>query len=452
MAIIELFKQNLSAYYGSTMISMIISVLSIFVFEAILAFSLISFKYSTKKTIIITATSVVAMLLFNVFLMIVMYEQLALYSMMAVFSVDCVLFVIGVCISKQDLFKSAFAVAVAISFSAISIEIGYLSDFFFGGSPYMKLWLVFVLDTVATVIFLIYIKKDFRQKFIDTVEFLPRNWRYAILVPIAHWFVHNLYMNGIRTPLHFIIMACVNVIVVLSYRFIFVELEKTKHEVERESQMMLFGQQVSALSNQLDAMRDSQKEVRILRHDIKHFAGLVSQLASHGETEKMQEVTKFLNDKLESSEAINEMFCENSVVNASLAYYFKVARSNEIDATCKASVRKDIKLNVVEFSTAIANVIENAINACKKMEDAENRKMSVYINEQNNHVLVQVSNTYSGEVVFDGDGLPIRSHFGGVGIISVCEFATKNNASMNFKMQDDLFVFEMIVPLENQNA
>ncbi len=422
----------------------VFAIFAIYIVEAVLAFSLISFKYSKKKTAIIIASSVCGLLIVNVAIMLLMAKNLYLYAMLVVFFVDFPLFIIGIIISKQNFIKSAFAVAVAISFSAITIEIGYFASHF-TQSISMTLGITLVVDAIVTVGFLIYIKRDFREKFISAVNAFPSNWKYVIAIPMGHWFVHNLYMNGDRTLMHFIIMSFVNITTFTAYRFMFIELVSIKNKAQQESKLLVYEHQVNSLVNQINTLYESEKAISILRHDVKHFAGVMREMVASGEIENAKEYSNFIDNILEESSPVK--YCDNAVLNACITCYANIATSYEIQTTCNLQVPSDIQIPIMEFSTVLANAMENAINATIKIADVSNRKMQVSIKVKNQMILTEIINTYQSDVIFDENGLPVRKNGVGVGISSIQSFATKHNASLQFETEGEMFIFKMILPI-----
>ena len=95
-----------------------------------------------------------------------------------------------------------------------------------------------------------------------------------------------------------------------------------------------------------------------------------------------------------------------------------------------------------DYATVLANAIENAINAAEKLEP-ENRLIDIKVIIAPKF-MVQISNTFQGDVEFDSDGIPVSHEDGhGFGTRSIVAFCDKNKAYYNFKTKDGRFILQI---------
>lgn len=59
-------------------------------------------------------------------------------------------------------------------------------------------------------------------------------------------------------------------------------------------------------------------------------------------------------------------FCENTAANAVLLYFAQQTKSNGIDYIVKADIPSDIFVTETDISVIFGNLLENALDACKK--------------------------------------------------------------------------------------
>lgn len=67
-------------------------------------------------------------------------------------------------------------------------------------------------------------------------------------------------------------------------------------------------------------------------------------------------------------------FCENTAANAVPLYFAQQAKSNGIDYIVKADIPSDIFVTETDISVIFGNLLENALDACKK-EKSDNKKL-----------------------------------------------------------------------------
>ena len=125
-------------------------------------------------------------------------------------------------------------------------------------------------------------------------------------------------------------------------------------------------------------------------------------------------------------------------MDAVLSSYLHKAEIRHIQINHKIAFPEQIPVNESELATVFANALENAINACEKL-DPEKRFIEIKVL---NHprFIVQISNSFDGNIEFDKNGIPVSHESGhGFGTRSIVAFCEKNNAFYQFKTSGDKF-------------
>ena len=118
-------------------------------------------------------------------------------------------------------------------------------------------------------------------------------------------------------------------------------------------------------------------------------------------------------------------FCENTAANAVLLYFAQQAKSNGIDYIVKADIPSDIFVTETDISVIVGNLLENALDACKK-ENSDNKKIAVNASFENEMLCITVDNTYTGTLKYTSAGNIISTHSGsGLGTQSVKNIADR---------------------------
>jgi signal transduction histidine kinase len=127
--------------------------------------------------------------------------------------------------------------------------------------------------------------------------------------------------------------------------------------------------------NQYEAIIDNINSMKILRHDMKHHLNAIEAFINDGMIAQAQKHLRTLNTDLNI--IVAEKFCENYVVNVFLSSYIQKARNEKIAVDCEADIPEDIHVNSIELGLVFANSLDNAINACKQIENISERKITV---------------------------------------------------------------------------
>ena len=118
----------------------------------------------------------------------------------------------------------------------------------------------------------------------------------------------------------------------------------------------------------------NQKQIRKLRHDLNNHLMVVGRLFEEGKRAEAQKYFEQLSGRALSS---SRTFCTNSVVNAGLNSKYNRMAEAEMDSLFHISIDIMIMIDDVSLCTIFANTLDNAVEACQKIEDKAARRISV---------------------------------------------------------------------------
>ena len=139
-----------------------------------------------------------------------------------------------------------------------------------------------------------------------------------------------------------------------------------------------------------------------------------------------------------------ERYCQNTILNAVFSSYYSKAVKSKIKIESHLAIPNELPVDAAELSIVIANALENAINATKKLPE-EQRVISCRYKIGPKHML-QISNPYKGKVRFDSKGRPYsKKAEHGIGTLSTITFSEKYGAELDYKAEDGWFYMRMIL-------
>ena len=181
---------------------------------------------------------------------------------------------------------------------------------------------------------------------------------------------------------------------------------------------------------------EENRNMAIYRHDLRHILNTLHRMIKEG---SYLEAETFIEENI-STIAGDEttVWCKNRILNAMFNAYFSDARDNRIKVSAEIDIKDISDEEATAFSLIISNAIENAIRAELKLPEEE-RIIRVRAIESP-QLMFSVSNPYTGEVIFDENGLPVSKEEGhGIGISSMTAYCHKHNAAYDFKTEDGWF-------------
>ena len=326
---------------------------------------------------------------------------------------------------------SSYVIAGAVSAAAIKIYTGSSVLAIIGS---FSIHLIILLFLSANI-------RDICLKFQE--KNYEKNWWELCLIPVFFYcsfsftafFPHTLYDNPANIPgiLFFIITMFVSYVVVLHY------LESESKRSAAYLKNMLQESYIQGLENRYYLVEQTEQNLKILHHDIRHYSKLIDSLLEQKKYEEIKKVNEHISHIANENKV--KKYCNNMVVNAILTNMMAKARSLDIKVHLDANIPKEIPVNEYELTLVIANLFENAIH-CVKTFAIEKRYVEMKIHCVEDHLLIQTKNEYEGEILLDSvTGLPKSKKNGnhGLGMQSISAFSEKINGTVGCYLNNGLF-------------
>jgi len=270
-----------------------------------------------------------------------------------------------------------------------------------------------------------------------------QGWWALCLVPVFFYcsfsaiafFPNTLY----EIPENIPGIVCFMATMFVSYTAVlrYIESESKRKDIYWKN--MIFESYIKGLESQYYLVGQAEKNLKVLRHDIRHYSSMISLLLEQGEYEEAKKIIAHINDVTEENKVVR--YCNNLIVNAIITKMAEKAENLDIDLRLDLSVPKEIPVNEYEFTAVIANLFENAMICVKELKK-ERRYIDVKIHCSMERLLIQMKNEYDRELSLDVvTGLPKsqKSEGHGLGMQSVQTFSDKIKGDFDCFCQEGIF-------------
>lgn len=154
---------------------------------------------------------------------------------------------------------------------------------------------------------------------------------------------------------------------------------------------------------------------RIYRHDMRHHLLALEELAKQGDVENILGYLEDMRGGLSKTE--RQVYCENTTVNAVLSSCIGHAKDMSCAVVEKINIPKEIPYDDIDICMVLANAIENAVNACQKIDEKKKRYIRIIVKfPEQRKLIISVENSCEEDISFDGEGYPKVSVSEGHGI------------------------------------
>jgi len=274
------------------------------------------------------------------------------------------------------------------------------------------------------------------------IEYLE-NWWELCLIPVFFYcsftflayFPNRLYDIPANIPgiIVFIITMFVSYVVILRY----VESQSEKADIYWKNVFM--EEYIKGLENQYYMLEQSEHNMKILRHDIRHYSKIIDAMLSQNKYDEIRKITEHINSVVDENKVIK--YCNNLIANTIVSKMMEKAHFLGIKVDLDIVIPKEIPVNDYEFTLVITNLFENVI-ICVKDFDKNRRNIYVKVNCSYEHLLIHMKNEFDKKIEFDLiTGLP-KSTNGenhGLGMQSVLSFSEKIEGETGCYLEDGFF-------------
>lgn len=190
-----------------------------------------------------------------------------------------------------------------------------------------------------------------------------------------------------------------------------------------------------------------EKQNAILRHDLRHFAGVISGCIKE---KNYDEALLSVQGLLQHPAMLNsEMrYCKNPIINALMNSFNQRASGAGVSFDAVIALGESLCVDTMDLAVMLSNLLENAMNACEKNPSDFNRSVKAKLYMAGEQLFISVSNTFEGKVEISREtGLPVATQSSpehGIGLLSVQTFLEKYRAQVDCVQKDEWFQVRII--------
>lgn len=395
-------------------------------------------RYSRIKTVGICAVSFLLISAMDFFKLNLFEDSDGVYLTVSIIQILLIQFT-GLCIAEK---RNSMVLFIGLTASNYVLAGAIMSSVLF--SYTQNMFLSLAGSVLIHLLILLFLVLKIRDIWLTHQSVGPmQNWWLLCLIP-AFFYCGFAFLTMLPCKLEdnlksvpgiliFIVTMFISYVIVFRY----VESESNRKSVYWKN--VLFKSYIKGLENQYYLVERMEKNLRILRHDMRHYSDMIEALLEQGEYEEIRRVTKHISDVADENRV--HKYCENLVVNTVIASMTERAKESDIEVRQDIFAPKEVPVNDYEFASVIANLFENAL-LCVKELGPEKRFLDVKIHCSKDHLLIHMQNAYEREIRFDErTGLPQSSAGGehGLGMQSVLAFSDKIGGNIGAYCEDGIF-------------
>ena len=200
------------------------------------------------------------------------------------------------------------------------------------------------------------------------------------------------------------------------------------------------------ITRHIDEVQNIYREMRGWRHDYHNHIQVMKAYRSLEQNDKLDDYLVELDTDLTSVDKLIKS--GNIMVDAILNSKLSLAKSKKVDINAKAIVPVVLTISEIDLCVIVGNLLDNAIEACMRVDDKAIRFIRIYIDIKRAHLYISVTNVSGGETKkLKGQYMSSKSGNHGFGLHRVDKLVDKYSGYIKYRDEEGAFTSEVMLPL-----
>lgn len=395
-------------------------------------------RYPWKKAIKLILTGAIPLLAAN-FVLYLFIKDLGYVILLVTCVLPSLFFLWSLAKYRDGRFLFTFCLS-----DTLWLEVMYITNIldFYLGNQYI---FMFVSRLILYPVLEWFIWKKMRPVYFEVQRNITKGWYIFAAISALFYGMTVLSMSWptmiMTRPEYLPAFVLQLVLMPLFYLQIFITLRRQQQLYETQQKENILNVQVASLRSRIDEFSSANALFREERHDFRHKMRTIAVLAEKGNLEAIGQVVLEYVENL--PERVVESYTDHKILDAVLSSHLEWAKRKGIRVTAKLTFPEELPVQEADLATALANALENAIQACEKIESPKRYIEVKSITHP--RFMLQVRNSFDGVIAFDEEGVPLATSKGhGFGTRSIVTFCEKNNAFYEFGAMENEFTVRLI--------
>lgn len=205
--------------------------------------------------------------------------------------------------------------------------------------------------------------------------------------------------------------------------------------------------QSDLLNKHYAEVENMYRQMRGWRHDYRNHIQSMLIYLSQGQLTELKEYLESLSDDLTNIDTV--LKTGNVMADAIINSKLSLAENKQISVNVSAAIPSEISVSGTDLCVILGNLLDNAIEACEKISNAEERFIRVYIGMLKGQLYISMTNSAGGDMKkTGGDYRTTKQGNHGFGLKRVKMIVEKYSGYIKITDEGDVFAAEIMLPLD----
>lgn len=211
------------------------------------------------------------------------------------------------------------------------------------------------------------------------------------------------------------------------------------------------GFQNDLMSKFYDEINVTYRKMQEWRHDYHNHIQVIKATLNFRQYDETLDYLDRLEKDLVSIDTV--LKTGNIMVDAILNSKLSLMQERKIAVDATASLPDNLIISETDLSVLIGNLLDNAMEACMKISDEQERFIRIYIDVVKKQLYISVVNsTAKSQKKTPAGFLTSKQGLHGLGLPRIDSIVAKYNGYLNRQMETGVFATEIMLPLTERKA
>lgn len=218
---------------------------------------------------------------------------------------------------------------------------------------------------------------------------------------------------------------------------------------EEKKNYFIEEQQVHAMQERIEEVEQFYKGIRQMKHEMRNHLTNIKGLAESGKYDDMEQYIARMDESMSAYELT--VRTGNAVTDVIVGDKKKTADKLGVKFQTEFSYPLSDKYNAYDIGIILNNLLTNALEACEKINEKEERYIILSGRQKRKFFLIEVKNTFDGKIEFDTNSeLPVSTKqidisLHGMGLSNVKREVEKYMGDMKIKVRKNEFIATVLL-------
>ena len=302
-----------------------------------------------------------------------------------------------------------------------------------------------ICSVFVELMLLVLIERNFK---LDKNSRMPAgSYLNMILLSLGTIVVSEIILNGDATEPTQMIGLSILCLMNLTTYYLY---ERVADAYRENAERAAMRQQIAMYSNQFAVIRQSQEQIRSMRHDIKNHLLLLGMYLQNHKYDQAETYLQEMQQKITFDKEYAKT--GNLEVDSILNYKLNQIHALGTELNVKINVPDWTLIPAMDLNTILGNLLDNAAEALRHVE---RRSLQVIMNYTKGVLYIGIYNSFDGIVQKHGDqflSLKSDQNEHGIGLHNVEQIVEKYDGTLSIDHSTDMFKVDLLLYIKLTNT